>query len=85
MKDFSMLVWLSQIGISVAVPLAVFVLCGVWLRERFGLGVWVIWAGLVLGILCAAAGFRQCLQLMGRMDSGQADKDDPPQGFNEHT
>ena len=48
MKDLSMLVWLSQLGLSVAAPLAGFILLAVWLNERFSLGVWVIW-------VCAAA------------------------------
>ena len=41
----SLLVWLTQLGISVAVPLAGFVLLAVWLRSLFDMGVWVIWAG----------------------------------------
>lgn len=85
MKDFSMLVWLTQAGISVAAPLAAFVFCGVWLRQQFGLGMWVIWAGLVLGVICAVTGFRQCLHLMEQMASRQNKKDPPPVGFNEHT
>ena len=37
MKDLSLLVWLTQLGLSVAVPLAGFILLAVWLRSRFGL------------------------------------------------
>lgn len=85
MKDLQMLVWLSQVGISVAAPLAVFVFCAVWLRERFGLGMWIIWLGLGLGVICAVSGFCQCLQLMERL-SKRNDKQDPkpPVGFNQH-
>lgn len=84
MKDLSMLVWLSQVGISVAAPLAAFVFCGVWLREQFDLGVWVIWVGLILGGICAVTGFRQCLQLMDRMADRNNKNEEPPLGFNEH-
>lgn len=85
MKDLSMLVWLTQVGISVAAPLASFVFCAVWLREQFGLGIWIIWAGLALGIVCAVSGFRQCLLLMDQMVSRKNKKDgDPPISFNEH-
>ena len=40
MKELNMLVWTTQLGISVAAPLAGFTLAGLWLRDRFGLGIW---------------------------------------------
>ena len=32
MKDFNLLIWLAQLGLSTAFPLAGFILLGVWLR-----------------------------------------------------
>ena len=84
MKDLNMLVWLTQVGISVAAPLAAFVFCAVWLRQQFGLGAWIIWVGLALGAVCAVTGFRQCLILMEQMAGRQNKQDPPPVGFNEH-
>ena len=37
MKELNLLVWLTQLGISVAGPLAGFILLAVWLRQRFDL------------------------------------------------
>lgn len=84
MKNLSSLVWLTQVGISVVSPLAGFVLCALWLRDQFGLGKWVICAGLVLGIVCAVSGFRQCLLLMEQNTTRGQKKEAPPPGFNEH-
>ena len=84
MKDLSMLVWLTQLGISVAAPLATFVLLALWLRQQFGLGMWIIWTALVLGGICAVSGFRQTLHLMEQMDSRNSKKQEPPIGFNDH-
>lgn len=80
-----MLVWLTQLGISVAAPLAGFTLLGLWLRSRFGLGVWVILLGLALGFIGAISGLRHSLKLMERMDR-QNDKkaSPPPVSFNDH-
>ena len=50
MKNMQLLTWLTQLGLSTAVPLAGFVLLAVWLRERFGWGAWVIVGGIVLGL-----------------------------------
>ena len=84
MEAWNMLVWLTQCGISVAAPLAAFVFCALWLQEQFGLGVWVIWLGLALGIICAVSGFRLCLQLMEHMAGRTGKNEEPPIGFNEH-
>ena len=55
MKNVSMLVWLTQLGLSVALPPAVFIGLAVWLQNRFGLGKWVVILGIVVGIVCRRA------------------------------
>lgn len=85
MKDLHMIVWLTQLGISVAVPLAGFVVGVVWLRERFGLGMWIIWIGVILGGICAVNGFRYSLKMMSYMAKDKKAKEQkPPIGFNDH-
>ena len=49
MKDLHMLVWLTQVGISVAAPPVVSLLIGFWLRNRFDLGAWCILVAFALG------------------------------------
>ena len=50
MKELNMLIWITQLGMSVAVPLAGFTLLGLWLRDRFCLGIWAV-------LVCCAVGF----------------------------
>lgn len=83
MKNLNMLIWLTQLGLSVAVPLGGFVLLAVWLRQRFDLGFWVVIAGVVLGIICAIDGLRSSLKAMERMSKDKKD-DIPPVSFNDH-
>lgn len=83
MKNVGLLVWLTQLGLSVAVPPAVLVFLAVWLRNRFGWGVWVIVAAAVLGILLAINGLRHCLKAMEIMARDKK-KDPPPICFNDH-
>ena len=83
-KNLSLLIWLSQLGISVAVPLAGFVLLAVWLQSRFGLGAWVIWTGVALGVICAIDGLRTSLKAMDRLANHKADPEPPPVAFNDH-
>lgn len=84
MKNLSLLIWLTQLGLSVAMSLGGFLLLAVWLRQRFDWGVWVIIAGVVLGLICAADGLRTSLKAMERM-SRQKKEDDGTVSFNDHS
>lgn len=83
MKDLNMLVWLTQLGMSVAMPLAGFVLLALWLRDRFVLGNWVVFVGIAVGLICAIDGLRYSLKTMERMDR-KKDQKKTPISFNDH-
>lgn len=83
MKNLNLLIWLTQLGISVAVPLGGFILLGVWLRQQFGMGIWVVLAGVLIGIICAVDGLRVSLRAMERMVKDKKE-DPPPVSFNDH-
>ena len=83
MKDFSFLkdlVWITELGLSVASPLVVFIVGAVWLRDAFSLPAWVIAIGAVLGALGAVGGLATNLKRMAK--SGK--KEDEKTQFNEH-
>lgn len=74
------LTWLTQLGFSIVSPLALCVLGSVWLRDRFGLGTWVVIAGLLLGLGGAvSAGLS-----FARAAAPKTRKENPPPAFNEH-
>jgi hypothetical protein len=83
MKNFSLLAWLTQLGLSTAVPLAGFILLAVWLRDRFGWGNWVIFVGIGLGLFCAIDGFVRNLKALDRIGNDKK-KRTPPVSFQEH-
>ena len=83
-KDFRLLIWLSQLGISVAAPLGGLIWLGVWLRQRFDWGVWVVLLCIFLGLVCAADGLRVSLKAMERMSGDKKDADPPSVSFNNH-
>ena len=56
----------------------------VWLRQRFDLGVWVVLAGIFLGVVCAVDGMRVSLKAMERMAKDKKDTEPPPVSFNDH-
>ena len=78
----SMLVWFTQLGLSVALPPIGFILLAVWLKNSFGWGSWVIYVGIALGLLSAFDGLRTSLKAMKKM----SDKDETNNSvsFNDH-
>ncbi len=84
LKELSMLVWLTQLGLSVAFPLAGFVFGAVWLQRTFGLGNWVLFAGIFLGLYCAIRGFIDSMKILNQMHNNNKKKDAPSVFFNDH-
>ena len=84
MKDLNLLLWLTQLGLSTAVPLAVFVLLGVWLHRAQGWGLWVIFAGVAVGLITAISGFVNTLKTLQRMTAEKKKPRQKPVAFNEH-
>lgn len=85
LKEFNMLIWLTQLGISVIAPLVAFTLLGLWLQKRFSLGTWIVLCSCALGFISAVSSFRHSLKMMEQMDkSSSRKKDPPPVSFNDH-
>ena len=83
MKDLQLLVWLTQLGLSVAVPPAICILLARWLQSSYGWGGWVLWVGIGLGVVLALDGLRVSLLTLKRL-SEPKDKTSPPPAFNDH-
>ena len=82
MKNLHLLIWLTQLGFSTAVPLAGFILLAVWLRNRFDCGIWVLFVGIGLGLFCAIDGFCRNLKALNKLSKEKGEK--PPVSFQEH-
>ncbi len=83
MKHLNMLVWITQLGLSVAAPLGGCIWLSVWLRQRFDWGPWVVIVGVILGLVSAAEGLRSSIRAMERMTRDKK-KEPPPVSFNDH-
>ena len=84
MKELTLLTWLTQLGLSVSIPLAGFVLLAVWLRNNLGWGQWVIYVGIGFGLIIAIEGFLSSLKTLSRISRGKKNDTPQPVSFNDH-
>ena len=83
MKDLHLLIWLTQLGLAVAVPPIVCILLARWLQDHYGWGGWVLWVGIVFGAVLAIDGLLVSLRTLFRLTKSK-EKDKPPVSFNDH-
>ena len=84
MKYLSLLMWVTQFGLSVLFPLCFFLILAVWLRNQYALGMWIIVVLGILGLLVSFSSARSCLRAMQKEMERLDGKDDPPVSFNDH-
>lgn len=85
MKDIGLLVWLTQLGISVISPLVGFTLLAIWLHNSYGWGRWVIWAGIAVGVICAVDGLRSSLRTLEKLSRNKKKDEEPGvPAYNDH-
>ncbi|MBE5792099.1 MAG: AtpZ/AtpI family protein [Clostridia bacterium] len=87
MKELNMLVWLTQLGMGVAVPLAGFIWLGIWLKNKFSLGPWCVILFCIIGMITAFDGLRASLKIMERLDRSKRKEEKQGKAgvsFNDH-
>lgn len=85
MKGLQLLIWMTQLGLSTALPLGIFVMLGVWLHKSHGWGQWAIWAGVIFGAYLSIQGLIDSLRTMEKHAKKNLDTEvDPPLSFNDH-
>jgi uncharacterized membrane protein YcjF (UPF0283 family) len=67
MAELTLLAWLTQLGLSIALPLGGSIWLSVWLRDTFELGDWVVLVGAFLGLYCAVYGTVQNIKALSRI------------------
>lgn len=61
---FKNLVFLSQIGLSLVLPIILFLMLASYLQTRFSLGTWVMPVALILGLISGGSSFISFLRYM---------------------
>lgn len=84
MKFWSLLIWVTQFGLSIIFPVCFFLLLGTWLQNTYGLGTWVMILCGVLGLLTSVSTVRSCIRSLRKDTERAANSEKPPLAFNDH-
>ena len=84
MKYLSLLMWVTQFGFSALFPTCFFLVAAVWLREKFGLGIWIVVVLGILGLMTSFSTAKSCIRSLLKEMDRISDRKDPPPAFNDH-
>lgn len=84
MKVLSLLMWVTQFGLSILLPPCFFLWLAHWLQNRFGLGGWIMIVLGLLGFYTAFTTARSSLKSMLKAVEEVSGKKEVPMAFNDH-
>ena len=87
MKFLSLIMWVTQFGVSLIFPTLVFLWLGYWLHNEQGFGGWIMVVCGVIGFLTSISTAKSCWKSMMKAAmeaSGRDENEPPPVAFNDH-
>ena len=85
MKVLSLLLWVTQFGVSIIFPFCLFLYLGFWLQSKFSLGLWVMLLCGVIGFMTSISTAKSCLRSLLKARDEAASQQTPPISFNDHS
>lgn len=84
MKILNLLMWVGQFGLSIIFPMLFFLCLGVWIQNRFDLGIWILILFGMLGLLTTISTVKSCMHSLRKAAEEASGSKKPPIGFNDH-
>ena len=85
MKILSLLLWVTQFGLSCLFPFCLFLYLAAWLQNKYALGGWIFLVLGLIGLLTSISTVRSCWHSMKKEADKLSDKKAPPVAFNKHS
>ena len=82
MKTLSLILWVTQFGLSILFPPCFFLWLAAWLQQKHGFGLWTSVVGGILGILIAFSTAKANWRSMRK--EAESGSTPPPVSFNDH-
>ena len=84
MNFLSLLLWVTQFGLSLLFPLCFFLVLAVWLQGKFDLGGWFVLVMGLIGLMTSVSTARSCIRSLRKDAEKVSGQNKPPVAFNDH-
>ena len=84
MKFLSLVIWVTQFGVSAVVPLCFFLWLASRLQNAYGFGIWVFFVCGLVGLLIFVSTVRSCLRTMRKEADSLCAEKETDGSFNDH-
>ena len=84
MKILNLLMWVGQFGLSIIFPMLFFLCLGVWIQNRFDLGIWILILFGMLGLLTTISTVKSFLRSLCKAAEEASGSKKPPVGVKDH-
>ncbi len=84
MNFLSLLLWVTQFGLSLLFPLCFFLVLAVWMQEKLGLGGGFVLVMGLIGLLTSVSTARSCIRSLRKDAEKVSGQNKPPVAFNDH-
>jgi len=83
-RFLSLLLWVTQFGLSILFPVCFFLLLAVWLQQKYNLGMWIVVVLGIFGFLVSVSSARSCIRALRKDAEAASNQKPPPVSFNDH-
>ena len=80
----SLILWVTQFGLSLLFPICFFLMIAVWLQQRFGWGMWIMVVLGILGLLISISTAKSCIRSLRKAAEEASGNKKAPVAFNDH-
>lgn len=84
MRWWTLILWVTQFGLSALFPLCFFLLIGAWLQNAYDLGGWVYLLCGIVGLLTSIRTVRSCYRSMRKDADAACEGEQKTPVFNDH-
>lgn len=84
MKWWTLMMWVTQFGVSALFPLCAFLLIGAWLQNTFDLSPWITVLLGVFGFVTSISTVRICYRFMRKEADAICEKEQKVPAYNDH-
>ncbi len=72
-ENMRALAWMTQFGLNMVTPLVLCIIVAAWLKNKFGIGNWIIFAAIIIGVGSSAVSMFSYIKTVNKENRRKTD------------